>query len=181
MQLRLLDVYVRLLDDYLMYMNNIWFPEGHGMQPQNLEAGLSLDDEHAVEVRFVVKFKNAEEVQVRKRKSCTTRVVCCLKNEFSKHSIQKTLYREHILESKGWVAYLVLSSIKGLGRSALKELALGAPFEHAACVDLHWAHNVACILTLRPSPPFLISCRHTGSAQGVKAHLGIMTACFASC
>ena len=31
---------------------------------QNLEAGLSLDDEHAVEVRFVVKFKNAEEVQV---------------------------------------------------------------------------------------------------------------------
>lgn len=30
---------------------------------QNLEAGLSLDDEHAVEVRFVVKFKDAEEVQ----------------------------------------------------------------------------------------------------------------------
>merc|ERR1712216_869267 len=30
---------------------------------QNLEAGLSLDDEHAVGVRFVVKFKNADEVQ----------------------------------------------------------------------------------------------------------------------
>ena len=30
---------------------------------KNLEAGLSLDDEHAVEVRFVVKFKDAEEVQ----------------------------------------------------------------------------------------------------------------------
>lgn len=31
---------------------------------QSLEPGLSLDDEHAVEVRFVVKFKSAEEVQV---------------------------------------------------------------------------------------------------------------------
>eukprot|EP00277_Geminigera_cryophila_P012404 CAMPEP_0179446612 /NCGR_PEP_ID=MMETSP0799-20121207/30087_1 /TAXON_ID=46947 /ORGANISM="Geminigera cryophila, Strain CCMP2564" /LENGTH=111 /DNA_ID=CAMNT_0021235887 /DNA_START=55 /DNA_END=390 /DNA_ORIENTATION=- len=30
---------------------------------KSLEPGLSLDDEHAVEVRFVVKFKSAEEVQ----------------------------------------------------------------------------------------------------------------------
>ena len=32
---------------------------------QSLEPGLSLDDEHAVEVRFVVKFKSADEVQVK--------------------------------------------------------------------------------------------------------------------
>jgi hypothetical protein len=38
------------------------------MQPQNLEAGLSLDDEHAVEVRFDFKFKNAEEIQVRRER-----------------------------------------------------------------------------------------------------------------
>ena len=31
---------------------------------QDLEPGLSLDDEHAVEVRFVVKFKDADKVQV---------------------------------------------------------------------------------------------------------------------
>ena len=60
------------------------------MQPQNLEAGLSLDDEHAVEVRFVVKFKSADEVQVRKRQSCTTCVVCCLETVFSTHSIGNT-------------------------------------------------------------------------------------------
>jgi len=38
------------------------------MQPQNLEAGLFLDDEHAVEVRFVFKFKNAEKIQVRRER-----------------------------------------------------------------------------------------------------------------
>jgi len=32
-------------------------------ETKNLEPGLSLDDEHAVEVRFVVKFKSADEVQ----------------------------------------------------------------------------------------------------------------------
>ena len=48
-----------------------------GVRWQNLEAGLSLDDEHAVEVRFVVKFKSADEVQVTVPASCTTRIPRC--------------------------------------------------------------------------------------------------------
>ena len=38
---------------------------------------MSLDDEHAVEVRFVVKFKNADEVQVTLPSSCTLRLPLC--------------------------------------------------------------------------------------------------------